>query len=143
MAWGENISQGAIFMNLFFTIYIFLILLLLLPECVINDSFINEFSPETAQMSQSFLLTFWPIKIAWKSYQLLLPNTYTRKNLVFGRNPSSIYSWFLKPLSVLHSRFPTKKSWVVAYFWPKIKIFLIFFPNFFGFLLSNFLVRTL
>ena len=24
--------------------------------------------------------------------------------------PSSIYSWFLKPLSVLHSRFPTKKS---------------------------------
>ena len=33
-----------------------------------------------------------------------------------GRYPSSIYSWFLKPLSVLHSRFPTKKSWVVAYF---------------------------
>ena len=24
--------------------------------------------------------------------------------------PSSIYSWFLKPLYVLHSRFPTKKS---------------------------------
>ena len=33
-------------------------------------------------------------------------------------NPSSIYSWFLKPLSVLHSRFPTKTSWVVAYFKP-------------------------
>ena len=33
--------------------------------------------------------------------------------------PSSIYSWFLKPLYVLHSRFPTKKSWVVAYFWQK------------------------
>ena len=41
-----------------------------------------------------------------------------------GDNPSSIYSWFLNPLSVLHSRFPTKKSWVVAYFfnflWSKI-----------------------
>ena len=36
-----------------------------------------------------------------------------------GKYPSSIYSWFLKPLSVLHSRFPTKKSWVVAYFWQK------------------------
>ena len=32
---------------------------------------------------------------------------------------SSIYSWFLKPLSVLHSRFTTKKLWVVAYFSPK------------------------
>ena len=27
-----------------------------------------------------------------------------------GKNPSSIYSWFLKPLSVLHSRFPTKTT---------------------------------
>ena len=31
-------------------------------------------------------------------------------------NPSPIYSWFLKSLYVLHSRFLTKKSWVVAYF---------------------------
>jgi hypothetical protein len=52
--------------------------------------------------------------------------------------PSSIYSWFLKPLSVLHSRFPTKKLWVVAYFWnflwskKKLKAFL-----------CNFLMRTL
>ena len=29
---------------------------------------------------------------------------------IAGMNPSYIYSWFLKPLSVLHSRFPTKKS---------------------------------
>ena len=27
-----------------------------------------------------------------------------------SQKPSSIYSWFLKTLSVLHSRFPTKKS---------------------------------
>ena len=45
-------------------------------------------------MSQSFLLTCWPIKIAWKSYHLLLPS---RKNLVLGetleiRNPGQI-SW--------------------------------------------------
>ena len=37
-------------------------------------------------------------------------------------DPSSIYSWFLKPLYVLHSQLPTKKSWVVAYFWQKKKI---------------------
>ena len=37
--------------------------------------------------------------------------------------PSSIYSWFLKPLSVLHSRFPTKKSWVVAYFFNFFPLF--------------------
>ena len=36
-------------------------------------------------------------------------------------NPSSIYSWFLKPFSVLHSRFPTKKSWMVAVFDSKTK----------------------
>ena len=32
------------------------------------------------------------------------------KKGVISLNPSSIYSWFLKLLSVLHSRFPTKKS---------------------------------
>ena len=37
--------------------------------------------------------------------------------------PSSIYSWFLKPLSVLRSRFPTKKSWVVAYFFNFFQLF--------------------
>ena len=37
--------------------------------------------------------------------------------------PSSIYSWFLKPLSLLHSRFPTKKSWVVAYFFNFFQLF--------------------
>ena len=41
--------------------------------------------------------------------------TYT----AIAYNPSSIYSWFLKPLSVLNSQFPTKKSWVLSYFWQK------------------------
>ena len=36
-------------------------------------------------------------------------------------HPSSIYSWFLKPLSLLHSWFPTKISWVVAYFFNFLK----------------------
>ena len=31
-------------------------------------------------------------------------------NFKDGGSPSSIYSWFLKPLSVLHSRFPTKTT---------------------------------
>ena len=31
------------------------------------------------------------------------------ENAISPMNPSSIYSWFLKPLSVLHSWFPTKK----------------------------------
>ena len=35
---------------------------------------------------------------------VLEPN---KKKLECG--PSSIYSWFLKPLSALHSQFPTKK----------------------------------
>ena len=48
--------------------------------------------------------------------------------------PSSIYSWFLKPLTVLHSRFPTKKSWVVAHFWPPKKILPIFFHFFIFFI---------
>ena len=43
-----------------------------------------------------------------------------------GMSPSSIYSRFLKPLSVLHARFPTKKSWVVAYFWQKKKYSQLF-----------------
>ena len=38
-------------------------------------------------------------------------------------NPSYIYSWFLTPLSVLHSQFPTKKLWVVAYFFHFVKLF--------------------
>ena len=37
--------------------------------------------------------------------------------------PSSIYSWFLKSLPLLHSRFPTKKSWVVAYFFNFFQLF--------------------
>ena len=58
-------------------------------------------------------------------------------------HPSSIYSWFLKPLSVLHSRFPTKKSWVVAYFFNFFQLFQqqIFF--FIKSILCNFVVRTL
>ena len=56
-----------------------------------------------------------------------------------GSKPSSIYSWFLKPLSVLHSRFPTKKLCVVA---PQ-KIFPTFFQFFSFLLLRNLLVRTL
>ena len=42
---------------------------------------------------------------------------------ILWSNPSSIYSWFLKPLSVLHSRFPTKKSWVAAYFFNFFQLF--------------------
>ena len=56
----------------------------------------------------------------------------------YAQAPTSIYCWLLKPLSVLHSRFPTKKSWVVAYFWPQH-----FFKIFFVFLSCNSLVQML
>ena len=49
-----------------------------------------------------------------------------------GISPSDIYSESIQPLCVLHSRFPTKKLWVVAYFWPK-KNASQKFSNFFGF----------
>ena len=57
--------------------------------------------------------------------------------------PSSIYSWFLKPLSLLHSGFPTKKSWVVAYFFNFFHFFVGKKFFFIKVLLCNFLVRTL
>ena len=55
--------------------------------------------------------------------------------------PSSIYSWFLKPLSILHSQFPTKKSWVVAYFF---NVFQLFQKKIYMYkiYLCNFLMRT-
>ena len=65
------------------------------------------------------------------------------KKCKFGSNPSSIYSWFLKPLSLLHSGFPTKKSWVVAYFFNFFHFFVGKKFFFIKVLLCNFLVRTL
>ena len=35
--------------------------------------------------------------------------------ILLAYTPSAIYSESIEPLYVLHSRFPTKKSWVVAY----------------------------
>ena len=66
-----------------------------------------------------------------RSEQLLVCGIGNIWRTLISPNPSSIYSWFLKPLSVLHSRFPTKKSWVVAYlkiiiFFPSIKIYIFF-----------------
>jgi hypothetical protein len=43
-------------------------------------------------------------------------------------NPSAIYSESIEPLYVLHSRFPTKQSWVVAYL-KFITIFLRIFQK--------------
>ena len=37
--------------------------------------------------------------------------------------PSAIYSCSIEPLLLLHSRFPTKKSWVVAYFFNFFQLF--------------------
>ena len=70
-------------------------------------------------------LLFWPEKT--DSFGIISENfknfaTVCSSLQTFDRRwwiPSAIYSWFLKPLSVLHSRFPTKKSWIVAYFWPQ------------------------
>ena len=47
--------------------------------------------------------------------------------------PSSIYIWFLKPLSVLHSRFPTKKSCLF-----KNHNFFSKYQNFFFFLILSY-----
>ena len=46
------------------------------------------------------------------------PDTYKAQRESLDHTPSSIYSWFLKPLLVLHSRFLTEKLWVVDYFRP-------------------------
>ena len=44
--------------------------------------------------------------------------------LEFNKTPSSIYSCSIQPVCALHSRFPTKKSWVVAYFFNFFQLFL-------------------
>ena len=76
-----------------------------------------EWRPEQAVQGNNVccfasLICFMPKVILNKSLGQLL------FHLKFGlaSPPSSIYSCFLKPLSVLHSQFPTKKLWVVAYF---------------------------
>ena len=48
----------------------------------------------------------------WNSYRLnsAINERGEERGIFDGYKPSSIYSWFLKPLSVLHSRFLTKKS---------------------------------
>ena len=58
-------------------------------------------------------------------------------------NPSSIYSWFLKPLTLLHSGFLTKKSWVVAYFSNFFQLFVDKKSFFIKVLLCNFSMRLL
>ena len=40
----------------------------------------------------------------------LFKDCFCIETLQAANNPSSIYSWFLKPLPVLHSRFPTKTT---------------------------------
>ena len=56
--------------------------------------------------------------------------------------PSAIYSESIEPLCVLHSRFPNKKLWVVAYL-KFTTIFLRIKKKKINFILCNFLVRTL
>ena len=56
-----------------------------------------------------------------KNNSMKMRTWFSSMNL--GNFPSSIYSWFFKPLSVLHSRFPNKKLWVVAYFFNFFQLF--------------------
>ena len=73
------------------------------------------------QMSVRFVI-YWA---AYGSERLISLFLQCMKDFMwnFSSKPSSIYSWFLKPLSVLHSRFPTKKSWVLAYFFNFFQLF--------------------
>ena len=70
-------------------------------------------------------------------------NRKERQNGKLIQDPSDMYSEFIQPLCVLHSQFPTKKLWEVAYFWPPKKFFPKIFNLFLAFMLCNFLVRTL
>ena len=83
-------------------------------------------------MMAIIILTFYAIFFRIATYKVIT----CRKDLPFSQFYIQLV---IKALPVLHSRFPTKKSWVIAYFWPK-KNFPIFFFQFF---LSNLLVRTL
>ena len=83
-------------------------------QCTIFDKKITENGSEQKS---------WELTV-WNKVNFSMPSIKFSKMHLYGSNPSSIYSWFLKPLSVLHSRFPTQKLWVVAY----LKI-IIFFPS--------------
>ena len=96
----------------------------------LNSSFsiLNSFGLK----SHLGFLFYYPEILYLRIFNLICFPERTLK-FVFNLIPSPvlpIYSWFLKPLSVLHSQFPTKKSWVVAYFWPP-KFFSQIFFHFF------------
>jgi hypothetical protein len=62
------------------------------------------------KLSNSKVKNFKKISNKNWSPTLVFKKNHFEKYSTIREHPSSIYSWFLKPLSLLHSGFPTKKS---------------------------------